>query len=152
MGRVMRVLLLVIVFLFLLVAVCGASAAPSNSGSRYAGVAELQRAEGEDMQEAPGLVEVLRMLAQGIGVGAVTAFLFEKFKWFQAMGTETKWWTILGISMGLPILAEVALQFVPVDVWALLEPYWMAIASGFLAWAGSQGVHLVQRVLVRQGS
>ena len=131
MGRVMRVLLLVIVFLFLLM-VGPAAAAPAEV----------------EATEAPGLVEVLRMLAQGIGVGAVIAFLMEKFGWFQRLGTESKWWTILGISMGLPILAEVALQFVPPDVWAMLEPYWMAIASGFLAWAGSQGVHLVQKSLV----
>ena len=131
MGRVMRVLLVVIVCLFLLM-VGPAAAAPAAA----------------EATEAPGLVEVLGMLAQGIGVGAVIAFLMEKFGWFQALKPESKWWVILGISMGLPILAEIALQFVPADTWALLEPYWRAIASGFLAWAGSQGVHLVQKALV----
>lgn len=129
MGKVFRGL--VLVTLIILVMALPAVAAPANV----------------EATEAPGLVEVLKMLAQGIGVGAVTAFLFEKFKWFQALGTEAKWWTILGISLGLPILAEIALQFVPAATWALLEPYWMAIASGFLAWAGSQTVHLVHRAL-----
>ncbi len=129
MGKVLRVLVLVTVIVLVLLAV-PALAAPADVEA-----------------EAPGLVQVLKMLAQGIGVGAVIAFGFEKVKWFQAMGAETKWWTILGVSLVLPILAEIALQFVPAATWALLEPYWMAIASGFLAWAGSQTVHLVHRLL-----
>lgn len=134
MGKILRVALMVTVILILTAGIV--SAAPAG-------------AEGDT---APGLVETLKLLAQGIGVGAVTAFLFEKFKWFQALGTETKWWTILGISIGLPILAEIALQFVPPHIWSLLEPYWTAIASGFLAWAGSQGVHLVQKALARSAN
>jgi len=98
-------------------------------------------------EHTPDMVGVLRMLAQGVGVGAVVAFLFERLKWFQALSGEAKWWTILGISMGLPILAQLALQFTPAEMWAIMEPYWQAIASGFLAWAGAQGVHLVHRAL-----
>jgi len=133
MGRLMRVILLVTMLLLVTAGPAAAQAA----------------AEGD---QAPGLVETLKLLAQGIGVGAVTAFLFERFAWFQQMSESGRWWTIFGISMGLPILAQVALQFVPPDVWAQLEPYWTAIASGFLAWAGSQGVHLAQKALVRSAS
>ena len=89
----------------------------------------------------PALTDVLAMLASGIGVGAVIAFLFEKFQWFQDMAPNTKWWVVLGLSLGLPVLARVALQFVPPDIWAKVEPYWAALATGFLIWAGSQVTH-----------
>jgi hypothetical protein len=75
-------------------------------------------------------------------VGAVIAFLFEKVTWFQGLSPSAKWWTILGLSVGLPVLATVALQFIPASVWVLVEPYWRAIATGFLIWAGSQAFHL----------
>ena len=92
--------------------------------------------------QVPALPDVLAMLASGIGVGAVIAFLFEKIKWFQGMSPNKRWWTVFVLSLGLPVLARVALQFVPPDVWAMIEPYWSAIATGFLIWAGSQAFHL----------
>jgi len=94
------------------------------------------------MADVPGLVEVLKLLAQGVGVGAVIAFLFEQFEFFQNLASKTKWWVIFGMSVGLPLVAEIALQFVPPDMWVLLEPYWRALAAGFLTWVGSQVAHL----------
>ena len=78
-------------------------------------------------------------------------FLFERFKWFQNLSSDAKWWVIFGLSLGLPLLAQVLLQFVPADVWAMLEPYWRALASGFLTWAGSQAAHLANKALSRDG-
>jgi len=97
------------------------------------------------MADVPGLVEVLTMLAQGLGVGAVLAFLFENIGWFQRLEGKAKWWVVFGFSLGLPLLAQIALEFVPADVWAMLEPYWKALAAGFLAWVGSQVAHLWQK-------
>ena len=95
--------------------------------------------------DVPGLVEVLTMLAQGLGVGAVLAFLFENIGWFQRLEGKAKWWVVFGFSLGLPLLAQVALEFVPAEAWAMLEPYWKALAAGFLAWVGSQVAHLWQK-------
>ena len=92
----------------------------------------------------PALTEVLTMLASGIGVGAVVAFLFEKFKWFQNLTPNGRFWVVFGISVGLPVVATVLLQFVPAPAWAMIEPYWKAVATGFLIWAGSQLVHKLQ--------
>ncbi len=95
------------------------------------------------MADIPGLVEVLKMLTAGVGVGAVISFLFEKITFFQNLSSQAKWWVVFGLSLGLPLAAQVALQFVPPDVWAMLEPYWQALAAGFLVWVGSQVVHKV---------
>jgi len=89
------------------------------------------------------LVDVLALMAQGIGVGAVLAFLFEHVAWFQQQEPRIKWWLIFGLSLALPLAAQLLLQLVPAEVWKLLEPYWQALAAGFLVWAGSQGTHLL---------
>ena len=93
------------------------------------------------MADVPGLVEVLKLLAGGIGVGAVLAFLFENLKFFKKLESNTKWWVVFVTSLGLPVGAQVALQFVPPEGGAMLEPYWYSLAAGFLAWAGSQVAH-----------
>ena len=95
----------------------------------------------------PALVAVLTLLAQGIGVGGVLAFLFERVRWFQNLQGDAKWWTILVISVGLPLAARLLVQFVPADVWAAIEPYWQTLAAGFLVWLGSQLMHLLEKRL-----
>jgi hypothetical protein len=95
----------------------------------------------QDVPQAPSLVELLTRLAGGGCVGVIVAFLFEKIEWFQKLPPDVKWWAILGMSVGLPVLATALLQFVPADVWAQLAPYWKSLATGFLIWAGSQVAH-----------
>lgn len=92
--------------------------------------------------EIPGFVDVLRLLAQGVGAGFVLAFLAEKVGWFQQLPAEKKNLVILVLSVGLPIVAQVLLQFVPAQVWTAIEPYWSALAAGFVGWAGSQAAYL----------
>jgi hypothetical protein len=110
-----------------------------------AGIALAQGADPPLPPVVPALTDVLAMLASGVGVGAVIAFLFEKIAWFQGLSPSAKWWTILVLSIGLPVVATVALQFIPPDVWVKVEPYWRAVATGFLIWAGSQAFHLYSR-------
>jgi len=93
-----------------------------------------------DPSEVPSLRDVFTLVAAG-AVGGIVAFLFERFKWFQVLSGDARWWVIMGMSLGLPLLAQVALQFVPESVWALLEPYWHSVALGFLAFIGSQVAH-----------
>jgi hypothetical protein len=86
-------------------------------------------------------VEILTLLAKGVGVGAVIAFLFEKLGWFQELTSQGRFWLIFALSLGLPLAAQLLLQFVPPEAWAAVEPYWQSLALGFLAWAGSQLAH-----------
>lgn len=92
-----------------------------------------------------GLVDTLKLLGQGIGVGAVIAFLFERMTWFQSLPTNARWWLILGVSLLLPLGAQLALQLVPPSIWATIEPYWQSLVAGFMIWAGAQGAHLFEK-------
>lgn len=94
------------------------------------------------MDKIPSLVEVVSLLAQGVGAGFVLAFLAEKSGWFQKLSSRAKSWWIFGLSVGLPIVAQLLLQFVPANVWDILQPYWYALAAGFVSWAGSQVAYL----------
>ena len=95
------------------------------------------------MNGIPSLIEVVRLLATGVGAGAIVAFLMEKSSWFQKLSSQTRWWVILAICMVLPVLATVALQFVPAAMWETLTPYWNALAAGFMVWLGSQAAHKI---------
>ena len=94
------------------------------------------------MSEIPGVVEILELLAKGVGAGFVLAFLAEKVGWFQKLPSEKKNILILALSIGLPIVAQLLLQFVPGSVWEAIQPYWNALAAGFIGWAGSQAAYL----------
>ena len=93
----------------------------------------------------PSLLEAVGLLAQGGAVGVVVSFLFEQVAWFQRLEAKVKRWSIFGLMIGVPVLAQFALQRVPPEVWAACEPYWRAIALGFVAWAGSQMAHEWQK-------
>ena len=92
--------------------------------------------------QIPTIVEVLSLLAQGVGAGVVLAFLAEKSTWFQKLESERKGWLVFGVSVGLPLVAQLLLGFVPPGVWEAIQPYWQALAAGFIAWAGSQAAYL----------
>ena len=47
-------------------------------------------AEADQVGDVPGLVDVLKLMAEGVGVGAVIAFLFERFKWTTLSPDETR--------------------------------------------------------------
>lgn len=95
--------------------------------------------------EVPPLPNVIAKLATGFGVGAILSFLFRQFAWFKNLSTKVKWWIVFLTSVLLPLFAQIALQFVPAEVWVALEPYWQSIALGFLTWIGSQVVHLLTK-------
>jgi cadmium resistance protein CadD (predicted permease) len=95
--------------------------------------------------EVPSLVEMLGVLASGVGAGAILSFLFEQVDAFHRLSITAKKWLVFFVSLGLPVLATVALQFVPADAWATLAPYWRALALGFVTWGGGQVTHMVAK-------
>jgi len=93
------------------------------------------------MNELPTLVEFLTQIATGGFAGVIIAFLLEKIPAFQNLESEIKRWVVLALFLVLPAGSVALLQFVPADVWLVLEPYWRALAIGFLGWASSQIAH-----------
>lgn len=93
------------------------------------------------MEELPTLVEFLANLAGGAGVAAIVAFALEHIRGFQRLTGEAKKWVVLAMFLVLPTAAQVLLQTVPAEVWALAEPYWRSFAVGFVGWLGSQVAH-----------
>ena len=93
------------------------------------------------MTDVPTLLEFLRNIAGGAGIAAIIAFALEHIKAFQSLGAEAKKWVVLALFLVLPLAAQALVQNVPPDVWPLLEPYWSALAFGFVTWIGSQAAH-----------
>lgn len=91
------------------------------------------------------LVDFLTQIAGGGAVGAIVAFLLEEVGLFQNLNSEAKKWIVLAAFLLFPLGATALLQFVPPDVWILMEPYWRAVAVGFAGWAASQAVHIYDK-------
>jgi len=74
---------------------------------------------------------VLLWLMAG-GAAPSIAFLFSKWKWFNALTKDAvKHALVIGAIIGIPLSAKVLIDFVPVDVWAVIQPYW-SVAIGAL--------------------
>ena len=90
------------------------------------------------------LFTTLEAMATAAGVGAVVAFLFERFAWFQALSGDGRNAVIVGLCIGLPLIARLLVEFVPENMWDVAEPYWQTIAAGFLVWVSSQAAHKLE--------
>ena len=97
------------------------------------------------------LVELVTMLTEGAGIGAGLAFLFERFQWFQKMSSDVKFWFVLAVQLGVPLLAMIALRNVPPEIWAEAEPYFHVVATCFIGWASGQAAHKWQKAQAREG-
>lgn len=94
------------------------------------------------MKEIPSLFEFILQIGGGGFVSVIIAFLLEHIRPFQELKPEAKKWAVLGLYVFLPLAATAAVQYVPASVWTELEPYWRALALGFLGWLGSQAAHM----------
>ena len=93
------------------------------------------------MSDVPSLIEFIRNVAAGAWAPLLVAFLLENVTWFQNLSAEAKKWLVPAIFVVLPIVAQLLLQYVPADVWPALEPFWNALAIGFIGYFGSQLAH-----------
>jgi len=89
----------------------------------------------------PTLIEFLRNVAAGAWAPVVIAFLLEHVQVFQRLQAEAKKWLVLVLCLAFPLAAQALLQFVPAAVWVQLEPFWNALALGFISWLGTQAAH-----------
>jgi hypothetical protein len=94
----------------------------------------------------PNIPALLALLAIAGGLGPVFSFLGENSKWFQGLTSQARFWIILVSSLLIPLLATALLQLVPPSVWVVLEPYWQALALGFVAFLTSQGFYQVKKI------
>jgi hypothetical protein len=97
--------------------------------------------EDRKMNEIPSLASFLTLVAGGGFAGAVVAFALEHIGSFQKLNAEVKKWLVLTLYVVPPLAATALMQFVPASVWTVLEPYWRALAIGFVGWVTSQVVH-----------
>jgi len=97
------------------------------------------------MDQVPTLIEFVRDVAAGAWAPLLISFLLEHVAWFQKLNTEAKKWTVPVIFVVLPVVGQIALQYVPAEVWTALEPFWNSLAMGFVGYVGSQLAHSFQK-------
>ena len=89
----------------------------------------------------PTLIEFLRDGAAGAWAPLLVSFLLEHIRAFQNLRAEAKKWVVLGLFVVAPVVAQALVQYVPATVFAQVEPFWNALALGFVGWVGSQAAH-----------
>lgn len=94
------------------------------------------------MTDVPDFTSILQMIASGVAVGGIVSFLLANLEFFNRLPRERKRWIVLAICLALPLASTAVLQLVPPDVLASLDPYWRALASGFLVWGGAQVTYI----------
>jgi hypothetical protein len=100
----------------------------------------------------PTLADVLTMLATGVGIGAVLAFLLERVSFFQKLSPAVKTWGVLGVCLLLPLVAWLIACALGYSAWPSTAQGWAEalfheLEVGFLAWAASQGWHLTEKAV-----
>lgn len=75
------------------------------------------------------LTDFILWLTTSAGTSAVLSFLFERWAYFQAQSAKLKPWIMYGASLAVALAAYAVIVFVPADVIATLQP-WFLIAAG----------------------
>ncbi|MBN2003937.1 MAG: hypothetical protein JXA21_11335 [Anaerolineae bacterium] len=76
-------------------------------------------------------------------IGALTALLQRKSRWFQNLSSDGKWWVSFGLGAGLPALAGLLLLYVPSAFWEAITPIWMIVLTAILGYLGKESVYLL---------
>lgn len=93
----------------------------------------------------PTLIDALRLAGTTIGAGMVISFLLTRVAWFQELTGDKRFWVVLALSLVIPIAATLVVQLVPPETLATLEPYWQALAAGFIVFIGTQAQYFLQQ-------
>jgi len=93
--------------------------------------------------------DLLVWLMGGLGSSAVVSYLAERWAWFQSLAPEVKkLYKTVGASV-VAILAFLANQYVPVEVWNSLSPYWQLILGVIAVNYGVEVFHWFDKKLVK---
>lgn len=92
--------------------------------------------------QIPNIFDVLSLLVSGVAGGYILSFIAEKTTLFQKLSAQAKSWLIFAVSILLPLIGQLLIQFVPVAFWEVVQPYWAALATGFVVWMGSQHAYV----------
>lgn len=105
--------------------------------------APLLPATGDAAPPVPLDLQAFLQLAAsgGLGwlIGAALAYAFEEWAWFKdKLTAEQKRWLSIGLSLGVPILAQALLLNVPDAVFARLNPYFAALVTALAGLFGNK--------------
>lgn len=87
------------------------------------------------------LNEFLMWVANSGGAIAIVSWAFERWPWYQTLGSDAKQWAFFGMSLGVTILAYLVLTYVPAEVLQGVAPYFMFAYATFTTVFAGQLFH-----------
>ena len=82
--------------------------------------------------------DFLVLIGSPLFVGVILSVLLVRWPWFVNLGTQAKFWIVGLVSLGLPILSQVLLLYIPADIVLFIEGWWPPIVIGMGIWMSSQ--------------
>lgn len=74
-------------------------------------------------------------------IGSLLSYLFVELAWFQQLSSQQKRRIAALTSIGLPIVAQALLLWVPGDVWGAIDPLWAALINGIARLYGNKATY-----------
>lgn len=87
------------------------------------------------------IVELFKFIGTPVFIGVLVSFLLERVPWFQNLSSDVKALVALLLSVLLPILSYVLLNYVPASFVEALQPWYAAAVTGVIGFIGSQVWH-----------
>ena len=98
------------------------------------------------MPEFGSLNELIKWLVYSGGAVLLVSWILEKIPAFQVLASQMKYYIAMGCSVFISLLFYALLTYVPVDVWALLDPWFVIISGTIAAFSLQQVYHKITKV------
>jgi len=82
--------------------------------------------------------DFLTLLGSPLFIGVIISVLLVRWAWFVNLATQAKFWLVGLLCLGLPILSQVLLLYIPAPVVTFLEQWWPTVIIGMGIWMSSQ--------------
>jgi len=124
MKKFVSVFLIVLLAMLVWVAPVSASAGPA-----------------QEVPGAPDLSTFLQWLIGGPGSILAVSWLLERMKWFQALTSDQKQYTVFGCAAAVGCGALAVVKFAPPSLLASIAPFFMVISATFVTLFVMKGFH-----------
>ena len=99
------------------------------------------------MKEFGSVLELVKWLVYSGGAVIVVSWLLEKIPAFLALASQVKYWIAMVCSVIVSLAFYAALTYVPAEIWAALDPWFLIVSGTVAAFSIMQVYHKITKPL-----
>lgn len=93
------------------------------------------------------IVELLKWLVYSGGVVLAISKILELIPAFERLKADVKYWLNMALCVVASLVCYALLIYVPADVWAILNPWFLVVTGTILVYSNGQVVHKATKKL-----